>query len=80
MLFGGISGLVPLATVAGLVMICAIQREFCAVSHLTTFPIAGIGRTMTKDDYPPFRKYYAINSSKFILRNDYASFAQSSVK
>ena len=30
--------------------------------------------------YPPFRKYYAINPSEIISRNDYANFVQSSQK
>ena len=30
--------------------------------------------------YPPFRNYYAINSSENISRNDYANFVQSSQK
>ena len=30
--------------------------------------------------YPPFRNYYAINSSEIISRNDYANFAQPSQK
>ena len=39
-----------------------------------------LGQTCSCNPYPPFRNYYAIDSSTMTSRTDYASFAQSSLK